>query len=40
MRSGCEITSIKPDTLFFTFDKVAANSSVITDGKPDNRKKR
>lgn len=40
MRSGCEITSIKPDTLFFTFDKVATNSSVVTDGKPDNRKKR
>jgi hypothetical protein len=27
MRSGCEITSIKPDTLFFTLDKVIANSS-------------
>jgi hypothetical protein len=36
MRSGCEITSIKPDTLFFTLDKVIANSSVIT----DNKKKR
>ena len=31
MRSGCEITSIKPDTLFFTFDKVIANSSGIPD---------
>jgi hypothetical protein len=36
MRSGCEITSIKPDTLFFTLDKVIANSDVI----PDNRRKR
>jgi hypothetical protein len=36
MRSGCEITSIKPDTLFFTLDKAIANSSVI----PDNNKKR
>jgi hypothetical protein len=40
MRSGCEITSIKPDTLFFTLEKVAGNSSVITDNKPGNRKKR
>ena len=39
MRSGCEITSIKPDTLFFTFDRVAANSSVIPDTKADNKKK-
>ncbi len=36
MRSGCEITSIKPDTLFFTLDRVVANSSVL----PDNKKKR
>jgi hypothetical protein len=36
MRSGCEITSIKPDTLFFTLDKAIANSAVI----PDNKKKR
>jgi hypothetical protein len=27
MRTGCEITSIKPDTLFFTLDKVIANST-------------
>jgi hypothetical protein len=27
MRSGCEITSIKPDTLFFTLVKTSANSS-------------
>lgn len=39
IRSGCEITSIKPDTLFFTLDKVVAKSSVISDDKPDNRKK-
>jgi hypothetical protein len=31
IRSGCEITSIKPDTLFFTLDKVVANSSVMPD---------
>jgi hypothetical protein len=36
MRSGCEITSIKPDTLFFTLDKVIANSDVM----PDNKRKR
>ena len=40
MRSGCEITSIKPDTLFFTLDKMTSNSSVITDNKADSRKKR
>jgi hypothetical protein len=39
MRSGCEITSIKPDTLFFTYIKIVPSSSVITD-KTDNRKKR
>jgi hypothetical protein len=38
--SGCEITSIKPDTLFFALDKVAANSSVIPDNKSDNKNKR
>ena len=27
MRSGCEITSIKPDTLFFNLAKVFANSA-------------
>jgi hypothetical protein len=40
MRTGCEITSIKPDTLFFTLDKVVANSYVIPDNKSDNKKKR
>lgn len=40
MRTGCEITSIKPDTLFFTLDKVVANSYVIPDTKSDNKKKR
>lgn len=40
MRSGCEITSIKPDTLFFTLDRVAANSSGSSDNKSDNKKKR
>ena len=28
LRSGCEITSIKPDTLFFTLDKVDRKSVV------------
>jgi hypothetical protein len=28
MRSGCEITSIKPDTLFFTLGKIFANSDI------------
>lgn len=40
IRSGCEITSIKPDTLFFSLDKVVANSSVIPDNMSDNKKKR
>ena len=39
MRSGCEITSIKPDTLFFTFDRVAENSSAITGNKGENKEK-
>lgn len=41
LRSGCEITSIKPDTLFFTFEKVVAKSvSAITDKKVVNDRKR
>ena len=40
MRSGCEITSIKPDTLFFTFGKVAANTSFTPDNKSENKMKR
>lgn len=38
VRSGCEITSIKPDTLFFKLDKVDAGSSSIPGGKPDSIK--
>lgn len=34
LRSGCEITSIRPDTLFFTMDKIAAGSVTA---KPDRR---
>lgn len=30
LRSGCEITSIKPDTLFFTLDKVVTKSVPVT----------
>ncbi|MCX6255403.1 MAG: hypothetical protein NTV31_13115 [Bacteroidia bacterium] len=34
LRSGCEITSIKPDTLFFTLDKVVTKSvSVMPENK-------
>ncbi|MDP3003350.1 MAG: hypothetical protein Q8N38_09505 [Bacteroidales bacterium] len=33
LRSGCEITSIKPDTLFFTLDKTAAKSVPVN---PEN----
>jgi hypothetical protein len=40
MRSGCEITSIKPDTLFFTFDKEMANSVIMPGNKSDSKKKR
>jgi hypothetical protein len=39
MRSGCEITSIKPDTLFFTFSKQIANSTLMPDNKSDSKKK-
>lgn len=39
MRSGCEITSIKPDTLFFTFSKQIANSAFMPDNKSDSNKK-
>jgi hypothetical protein len=39
MRYGCEITSIKPDTLFFTLDKIADGYSVMSDNK-DGIKKR
>jgi hypothetical protein len=37
LRSGCEITSIKPDTLFFTLVKVT-KTSFVSEGKQDNRK--
>lgn len=37
MRSGCEITSIKPDTLFFTLVK-ATKSSFVSEPRPDSRK--
>jgi hypothetical protein len=40
MRSGCEITSIKPDTLFFTFDRGTANSAMMPGNKSDSKKKR
>jgi hypothetical protein len=41
LRSGCEITSIKPDTLFFTLDKEAAKSILITnDNRVDKNKAR
>ena len=37
MRSGCEITSIKPDTLFFTLVK-ATKTSFVSHGSLDSRK--
>ena len=37
MRSGCEITSIKPDTLFFNLDKVVARSSGASDDKQEKK---
>jgi hypothetical protein len=40
MRSGCEITSIKPDTLFFTFEKTASNTFFTPDYKSENKRKR
>jgi hypothetical protein len=40
MRSGCEITSIKPDTLFFTLEKVIANSTAVPDARNDIKKKK
>lgn len=33
LRSGCEITAIKPDTLFFIMDRAGTNSIPVT---PDN----
>lgn len=38
MRSGCEITSIKPDTLFFTFDRQITNSSAVLENQSVSRK--
>jgi hypothetical protein len=40
MRSGCEITSIKPDTLFFTLEKPLANSFTVPENMSDSKKKR
>lgn len=41
LRSGCEITSIKPDTLFFTLDKeVIKSTPATTDNKVVNSRKR
>jgi hypothetical protein len=40
MRSGCEITSIKPDTLFFTLEKPLANSFTVPENMSDRKKKR
>jgi hypothetical protein len=34
LKSGCEIVSIRPDTLFFTLEKGGANSVELT---PDNK---
>jgi hypothetical protein len=39
MRSGCEITSIKPDTLFFSFNKQIVYSTLMPDNKSDSNKK-
>jgi hypothetical protein len=40
MRSGCEITSIKPDTIFFSFDRQSSNSSAVIDNRSESRKLR
>jgi hypothetical protein len=40
MRSGCEIISIKPDTLFFTLDKAVKGSTLFPGNKTDWKKKR
>jgi len=37
IRSGCEITSIKPDTLFFTLIKTA-KTSFVSEAKHDSKK--
>ncbi|MCE5347810.1 MAG: hypothetical protein LLG13_16200 [Bacteroidales bacterium] len=41
LMSGCEITSIKPDTLFFTLDKITVKSSpgVHDNNIPEKRKR-
>jgi hypothetical protein len=40
IRSGCEITSIKPDTLFFTFARVSANSTSLNKANSDQKQKK
>ena len=40
LRTGCEITSIKPDTLFFTFEKRLANSGKTGSSGKASRTKR
>jgi len=37
IRSGCEITSIKPDTLFFTLDKTSLKPVSVSSGKKVQR---
>jgi hypothetical protein len=39
IRSGCEITSIKPDTLFFTLEKPIAKSFAVPENKSDKKKR-
>lgn len=39
MRTGCEITSIKPDTLFFTMNKIMATTSEMPVNRLDSNKK-
>jgi hypothetical protein len=39
MRYGCEITSIKPDTLFFTLEKPIAKSFTVPEDESENKKK-
>jgi hypothetical protein len=34
IKSGCEVTSVKPDTLFFSFEKINSKNSTFT---PDNK---
>jgi hypothetical protein len=40
MKSGCEITSIKPDTIFFTLERTVVNPAGLSGNLPESKKNR